>query len=96
MGWGLAADWLAVVGLLFLTIGTTAQALASLRDFNGLKREASPKEAMNEREKLEVALRSLSGQLLVTAVAVWSPFVALSAMTDSPGISGSPWSGSSS
>ena len=41
MGWSLAADWLAVVGLIFLTIGTAAQALANLAEYKSLLQTAS-------------------------------------------------------
>jgi hypothetical protein len=41
MGWSLAADWLTVVGLLFLTIGTVAQALANLAEYESLLQTAS-------------------------------------------------------
>jgi hypothetical protein len=39
MSWAIAGNWVAVAGLLLLTIGTRAQARASLAEFNKLKRE---------------------------------------------------------
>jgi hypothetical protein len=41
MGWSLASDWLTVVGLMFLTIGTAAQALANLAEYKSLRQTAS-------------------------------------------------------
>jgi hypothetical protein len=41
MGWSLASDWLTVVGLIFLTIGTAAQALANLAEYKSLLQTAS-------------------------------------------------------
>lgn len=37
MSWALAANWLAVAGLVLLTFGTGAQAWANLAEFRGLK-----------------------------------------------------------
>lgn len=37
MGWTLAEDWLTVAGLLLLTLGTGAQALANLAEFKSLQ-----------------------------------------------------------
>lgn len=37
-GWGLAAGWLAVAGTTLLTFGTGAQALGSLAEYRGLRR----------------------------------------------------------
>jgi hypothetical protein len=41
MGWSLAADWLTVIGLAVLTIGTAAQALANLAEYKSLLQTAS-------------------------------------------------------
>lgn len=41
MSWALGGDWLAVAGLTCLTIGTGAQAWASLAEFNSLRKEIS-------------------------------------------------------
>jgi hypothetical protein len=41
MGWTLAQDWLSVVGLILLTFGTGAQALANLAEFKSLQASIS-------------------------------------------------------
>ena len=41
MTWAIAGDWLAVVGLIFLTFGTGAQALANLAEFKSLQETVS-------------------------------------------------------
>jgi len=41
MGWGLAAAWLAVAGLILLTFGTGAQAWANLAEFKSLQATVS-------------------------------------------------------
>lgn len=40
-GWGLAADWFAVAGTAFLTLGTGAQARASLAEYRSMRQQAS-------------------------------------------------------
>jgi hypothetical protein len=41
MSWVIAGDWLAVLGLLFLTAGTAAQAWANLSEFESLRQTIS-------------------------------------------------------
>ena len=41
MSWAIAGDWLAVAGLLTLSIGTGMQALTDLADFRDLQTQAS-------------------------------------------------------
>jgi hypothetical protein len=41
MSWAIAANWLAVVGLLVLTFGTGAQAISNLAEFRYLKSQAT-------------------------------------------------------
>jgi hypothetical protein len=41
MSWVIAGDWLAVLGLLFLTTGTAAQAWANLSEFESLRQTIS-------------------------------------------------------
>jgi uncharacterized membrane protein len=41
MSWALAGNWLAVLGLVFLTLGTAAQAWASLSEFEHLRETVS-------------------------------------------------------
>lgn len=41
MSWALAADWLAVAGLVLLTFGTGAQAWANLAEFKSVQRTVS-------------------------------------------------------
>jgi hypothetical protein len=41
MSWGLAANWLAVIGLLLLTFGTGVQAWANLAEFKSVKKTVS-------------------------------------------------------
>jgi hypothetical protein len=40
-GWGLAADWFAVAGTAFLTLGTGAQARASLAEYRSIRQRLS-------------------------------------------------------
>jgi hypothetical protein len=74
MSWGIAGNWLAVVGLAFLTFGTRAQARASLAEFNKLKRELAERRV----QVLAIAMTSLGNPLVVwPAMAVgyiWSGF----------------------
>ncbi len=57
MGWGLAAAWLAVAGLVILTFGTGVQAWANLAEFKSLRRKVT-KEAWHAC-KASVALSFL-------------------------------------
>ena len=57
MGWTLAEDWLTVMGLLLLTLGTGAQARASMREFTSLWRDV-PDRAEDQTAKLKTGLRS--------------------------------------
>jgi ornithine cyclodeaminase/alanine dehydrogenase-like protein (mu-crystallin family) len=41
MSWAIAADWLAVFGLVLLTFGTGAQAWANLAEFKSLRKAVS-------------------------------------------------------
>jgi hypothetical protein len=40
-GWGLAANWFAVAGTALLTLGTGAQARASLAEYRSMRQQAS-------------------------------------------------------
>lgn len=45
MSWAIAGNWLAVAGLLLLTIGTRAQARASLAEFKRISKELAKRKA---------------------------------------------------
>ena len=41
MSWSIAGDWLAVAGLILLTLGTGVQALANLAEFKSLRQKVT-------------------------------------------------------
>jgi hypothetical protein len=61
MSWGLAAGWLTVISLLFITFGTGAQAWANLAEFKSLRRTVS--DAADEAFGEEIAESRLGRRL---------------------------------
>ncbi len=64
MSWVIAGDWLAVLGLVFLTTGTGAQAWASLAEFE------SWRQTISQAAANALAGRAAHGSLTGTAVSV--------------------------